>query len=90
MTYPDLVPMTAPVPYVPRVFGYRIHQSSNGRPQAGQGGASSKVESKRGSAKGGSSEKSEVSALREEVAALKAQLHELKKKRSPDARMAIE
>ena len=40
MTYEDLVPEPVAEQYVPRVFGFRIHHSSNSLPRAGSGGRS--------------------------------------------------
>jgi hypothetical protein len=85
LTYPDLVPVTAPSAYVPRVFGYRISQSGKGRDK------STAIDSKRGNSS--KLEMAEVAALKDEVKSLKAQLGGSKKigaREGGAARMVIE
>ena len=66
MTFGDLVPTAAPVPYVPRIFGYRIHRSA-----PGVGGASAAAAQQLQHAE---QEKNELLELREEVTALRLRL----------------
>ena len=69
MTFRDLVPATPPNTYVPRIFGYRIHQPVVPMTADGTGGAAPAL-----AAPQQRQETSEVLELREEVAALRLRL----------------
>ena len=62
MTFRDLVPAPPPNPYVPRIFGYRIHQPVAATPAALAAAPQEEQET------------SEVLELRKEVAALRLRL----------------
>ena len=70
MTFRDLVPATPPNTYVPRIFGYRIHQPVALTTTGGGGGGAAAT----AAAPQQRQESSEVLTLREEIAALRLRL----------------